>query len=408
LKNGTPIAGATKLAYTTPALTLGDNGAGFSVRVSNNMGTNFSDTATVTVDPPSPPVFTQGFLTVQRYENIPSVSLTALYADPSYPGSPTTIYWVAGADVPQTSPNLDTFGAIAWGWLAPQVTSDYTFFIRSDDHSAFYINTNAALPGVTNTVPIPNSGTPGADVPVCEEGGCCADFLEPDPNLPDWHTGEIAGLGQTTLAPIHLDAGRLYGICIAYKEGSGGDYAQVAWRAAGDTNAAASLQPIAMPNVWTMASHAGNRVSITQQPQNTTGLLSGTATFSVDASTLPTAGQWSAQWLKNGVAIIGGTGASYTTPPLQVSDNGSSYSAQVIALAGPTNSISAMLTVVGPPLTITNTGTSVTIGWGGATGTLQVAVALQGTNTVWTTVGTQNPVTLPVAPGQNRYYRVKQ
>jgi hypothetical protein len=349
---------------------------------------------------------------VQRYTNITGTALVNLYSDTSYPASPAINYWVAGADVPQTVPDLSDFGAIAWGWLAPTITADYTFFIRSDDASAFYINTNAGPVGVTNAVPIPNSGASGSDVPVCEESGCCQDFLEPDPNQgAAWHAGVLGADGQTTLTPIHLEAGKLYGICLAYKEEGGNDYVQLAWRPAGDTNAAASLRPIPMPFVWTMASHAGNRVSITQQPQSATVLLNTTATLSVDASTLPTPGQWAAQWMKNGIDIPGANGASYTTPTLQLSDSGTHYSARIIALAGATNSETATITVVsslGTTLTISASANSVAIGWNGTTGTLESAPALRGTNTVWSTVGTQNPATVPIVPGENRFYRVKQ
>jgi hypothetical protein len=410
-KNGAPIPGATDLSYTTPPLALADSGSSFDASITNNIGSTNSVAATVTVDPASPPVFTQGFLTVQRYTNITGTALVNLYSDTSYPASPAINYWVAGADVPQTVPDLSDFGAIAWGWLAPTITADYTFFIRSDDASAFYINTNAGPVGVTNAVPIPNSGASGSDVPVCEESGCCNDFLEPDPNSPGWDPGVLGADGQTTLTPIHLEAGKLYGICLAYKEEGGNDYVQLAWRPAGDTNAAASLRPIPMPFVWTLASHAGNRVSITQQPQSATVLLNTTATLSVDASTFPTPGQWAAQWMKNGIDIPGANGASYTTPTLQLSDSGTHYGARIIALAGATNSETATITVVsslGTTLTISASANSVTIGWTGTTGTLESTPALLGTNTVWSTVGTQDPATIPIVPGENRFYRVKQ
>ncbi len=411
-KNGTPIPGATGLTYTTPMLTLADSGSTYDAAVTNNIGSTNSQAATLTVDAATPAVLTQGFLTAQRYTNIASALLSALYSDPSYPGSPGTVYWVNAADVPQTAPNLDDFGAIAWGWVSPTVTSDYTFFLRSDDHGAFYINTTAAAAGVTNQVPIPGSLAPGSETPVCEEGDCCQDFLEPDPNQGGaWHAGELAGLGQTTLTPIHLEAGKLYGICIAFKEQGGDDYAQVAWRAKGDGTPAAELHPISMAQLWTMASHAGNRVSITQQPQSATALVDSTVTLSVNASTLPTPDQWTVQWMKNGVAIPGANGTTYTTPVLTLADSGTQYSARIIALAGTTNSATATITVVsslGTKLTITSTTTNVTVGWNSTTGTLESTPALSGAATVWTTVGTQNPVTLPILQGENRFYRVRQ
>lgn len=56
LRNGQPIAGATDIAYTTPALTAADEGAKFSVRISNAQGSATSNEAALKVN--GPPVLT--------------------------------------------------------------------------------------------------------------------------------------------------------------------------------------------------------------------------------------------------------------------------------------------------------------------------------------------------------------
>jgi glucose/arabinose dehydrogenase len=48
-KNGVNLSGATSASYTTPATTLADNGALYSVVVSNSFGSDTSDNATLTV-----------------------------------------------------------------------------------------------------------------------------------------------------------------------------------------------------------------------------------------------------------------------------------------------------------------------------------------------------------------------
>src|SRR5258708_4743547 len=48
-KNGTAISGATSSSYTTPATTSSDNGAQFTVTVSNSTGSVTSNAATLTV-----------------------------------------------------------------------------------------------------------------------------------------------------------------------------------------------------------------------------------------------------------------------------------------------------------------------------------------------------------------------
>ena len=83
--------------------------------------------------------------------------------------------------------------------------------------------------------------------------------------------------------------------------------------------------------------------TITVQPVNKTVITGQTATFSVIASgTAP----FSYQWQKNGSDIPGATGASYTTPPATLLDNGSTYRVNVTNLAGSVMSNSATLTVL--------------------------------------------------------------
>ena len=58
-KNGSNIAGATSSTYTTPATSIEDNNALYSVVVSNSAGTVTSSTATLTVVPVAPVITTQ-------------------------------------------------------------------------------------------------------------------------------------------------------------------------------------------------------------------------------------------------------------------------------------------------------------------------------------------------------------
>ncbi|MGH7142781.1 MAG: hypothetical protein ACREJ2_01450 [Planctomycetota bacterium] len=55
-KNGGPITGATAASYTTPATVIGDNGATFTVVVTNVTGNTTSNNATLTVNSPANPV----------------------------------------------------------------------------------------------------------------------------------------------------------------------------------------------------------------------------------------------------------------------------------------------------------------------------------------------------------------
>jgi len=88
------------------------------------------------------------------------------------------------------------------GWLIPAATSNYNFFIRSDDSSQFFLNTSGA------TFPDPTTATV-----TVEETGCCKAFLEPT------DATVTGGDPVTTTTPISLTAGTKYGYTILLKEG---------------------------------------------------------------------------------------------------------------------------------------------------------------------------------------------
>jgi outer membrane protein assembly factor BamB len=84
---------------------------------------------------------------------------------------------------------------------------------------------------------------------------------------------------------------------------------------------------------------------ITTQPANQTGNVGLTATFSVAATgTAPL----QFQWQKNGSAITGATGSSYTTSTVLSADNGSSFTVVVTNAAGSMTSHTATLAVIAP------------------------------------------------------------
>jgi glucose/arabinose dehydrogenase len=83
-------------------------------------------------------------------------------------------------------------------------------------------------------------------------------------------------------------------------------------------------------------------VTITGQPADTAAATGQRATFNVAVTgTAP----FSYQWLRNGQAIPGATGSSYTTPTLTAADNGAVYSVRVSNSVNAVTSRSARLTV---------------------------------------------------------------
>ena len=68
-RGGSAISGATAASYTTPATTSGDNGATFSVTVTNSAGNITSTAATLTVTTTPPPPATPSATDVTMYHN---------------------------------------------------------------------------------------------------------------------------------------------------------------------------------------------------------------------------------------------------------------------------------------------------------------------------------------------------
>ena len=99
-------------------------------------------------------------------------------------------------------------------------------------------------------------------------------------------------------------------------------------------------------NPTTPSGSAATAPTITAQPVNATGTVGSTATFTVVAAgTDPL----TYQWQKNGTAVSGATAASYTTPALQIGDDGAMYAVVVTNSAGTVTSASAKLSITAQP-----------------------------------------------------------
>ncbi len=257
--------------------------------------------------------------------------------------SGTAVYlltdWIAAGNAPNLvsyTPAFDSrpvfpddsheqYGAIISGWLTPTESGAYTFFLRSDDASELWLSTDDKEANL---------------VKIAEQTGCCNAFTEPDPANP--------GSPAYTSAPINLTANKKYFVKLLYKEGGGGDYGQVAWRKAGDTTPAASLQPIPAPFLSCLLDPVGGSVKITRQPVNATAAEGTTTTLSLEAQgTSPYVSGPTYQWSRNGKVIPGATGPSYTTPELTIAaDDGAKYSCLVQVPGASVTSAEITLTVV--------------------------------------------------------------
>jgi hypothetical protein len=132
-----------------------------------------------------------------------------------YPSSPdTTQYldsWLYPPGSSGASDTADNYGDRLFGWLKPDQTGDYTFWIAGDDQSQLWLSTD---------------GSPTNGKMIAQVTGWT--------NAMDWD----GTTGSTTVAalksaPQHLEAGKKYFIMTLHKEGGGGDSVGVAWQGPG-------------------------------------------------------------------------------------------------------------------------------------------------------------------------------
>ena len=306
-KNGTAISGATAASYTTPAITSSDNGAQFTVTVSNSAGTVTSNAATLTVNtPPS--------ITTQPVSQTVIVSQTASFSVAATGTAPLTYQWNKNGTA--------ISGATSSTYTTPATTSSdngaqFTVIISN---SVGTVTSNAATltvntPPSISAQPISQTATAGqtASFSVTASGTSPLSYQW---NKNGTAIGGATSSSYTTPVTTTADNGAQFTVTVSNSAGS-------------VTSSAATLTVNVAP-------------SITTQPASQTVTVGQTATFSVTASgTTP----FSYQWQKNGVAISGATSANYTTPATSSSDTGAQFTVTISNSAGSATSNAATLTV---------------------------------------------------------------
>jgi hypothetical protein len=315
-KNATTISGATNASYTTPATVSGDNGATFTVTVSNSVGSQTSNAATLTVTAAA----VAPTITTQPQNQTVTVGATATFTVVASGTAPLSYQWsksgtaIAGA----TSASYTTPATVSADNGATFTVTVSNSAGSQTSNAATLTVTAAAVPPAITAQPLSQTVTVGAMATFSVTATGTA------PLSYQWSRNGSAITGAngsiyTTPATVSGDNGATFTVKVSNVAGS-------------QTSNAVTLTVTATAVPPT----------ITTQPQNQTVTVGATATFTVVASgTAPLSYQWS----KNGTAIAGATSASYTTPATVIGDNGSTFSAQVSNAAGSTTSNAATLTV---------------------------------------------------------------
>jgi len=342
------IAGATNQTLQLANVTVaGNNNDTYRVTVSStdpHAGSTNSLFAKLTVVATNTLVTTPGMLKFEYFANAgSSPSVDTFFAAPSSGytnNAPDLVAYLPAFDTRSVfadDTHFNYFVRIS-GSITPTVTTNYVFFIRAGDQGQFFLSTDG---GVSSNL-------------------LCADTVSAlqaftGPESP------VSFAGGRFSSPIALTAGTSYPIAAYLKVGSSPNLLQVAWRMdsgaqdlpPNDSQIADRLSPIPAAVLSTPAPPSGT-VSITSQPSpstpstvaNTKVTFTAGVSSSLSTNNAATAnGPVVIQWYKNGIAIPGATGTTYTTPYLTTADNGAQFSV-IASIPGATNaSANATVTV---------------------------------------------------------------
>ena len=314
-RNSAPISGATDSSYTTAAASSADDGALFTVIVSNPVGSISSHPARLGVSTASgggvaPTISGQPADVSIRAGQVATFTVTASGT------APLVFQWTRnGHNIP---------GANAASYSTPPVAASdsgalFGVIIAND---AGYVTSRGAKLTVSGTAP--KITTQPADQTVA--AGKTATFAVvatgTAPLTYQWRKNGAAIGGATSAS---FTTGSLT------SADSGATYSVVVSNAAGTATSRGAKLTV-----------SGTAPSITTQPQDQTIAAGKTATFTVVATG---SAPLSYQWRRNGTAIPGATSASYTTPSQGTSDNGATFSVLISNGSGNVTSRNALLTV---------------------------------------------------------------
>jgi hypothetical protein len=315
-KNGVAISGATSSAYTTPVTANSDNGAQFTVLVSNTAGSATSNAVTLTVNAaPVPPS-----ITAQPTSQTVTAGQTAAFNVVATGTAPLSYQWrKSGVTISGATSASYTTPATSSSDNGAQFTVLVSNIVGNVTSNAATLTVNAApvAPAIT-TQPTSQTVTAGqtATFNVAATGTAPLSY--------QWRKSGVMISGATsatytTPATTSSDNGAQFTVLVSNTAGN-------------VTSGAATLTVNAAPVP----------PSIAAQPTSQTVTVGQTAVFNVGATGTAPLGY---QWQNNGTAISGATSTSYTTPAAATTDNGTQFTVLVSNTVGSVTSNVATLTV---------------------------------------------------------------
>jgi hypothetical protein len=353
-RNGAVLPGATSAVYTSPgaASYSSDNNAHFSCDIAIPGVTNTTSTTnTLTV---IQGVFASGQVRQEIWTNTTTVGshsygVTRALVEANAPGT------VPSPDVTSFIPGFDYsgFGQINYieklsGYFIPPVTTNYVFYVATDDDGSLYLSTNdrpenkqriAYEPSWSNAHQWTNAAGGGAAATAQK---CSSTYTDPITGVP--------GLGNPN--GILLTNGSRYYMEVILHQVGGGDPAAATYTYFGATAPANGTASILTGSKVGVLVPAATVLNITSNPQSATVGQCQPVYFTV-AATNDSIVPATYQWRRNGTNIPGdiypNTGLIAST-----NDNGAKFDCIASAAAGGLSKTSTVAT-----LTVTTGGTLV-------------------------------------------------
>jgi len=312
-RNGTPIAGATDRVYVTQPVQASDNGASFSVTVSNAAGTVTTAPAPLTVLPdPLPVIVTQP-------------SDRTVYAGQD------AVFTLKANGMPPLVYSWSKLGSVVVGTAATLVLPSVQLADSGSSYTGLVLDPFGAVASASVTltvlpapaVPIITSQPTAISVPAGNAPTFAVMAAGVAPLRYQWSRDGAEILGAT---------GPSYTLPSPQLSDTGAAFAVQVGNGAGQVVSAVAILTVTAP--------AGPVLS--SQPASVVTLPGLGTTFSAQASGSE---PLTYQWLRNGTAVPGATGPAYTLTPT-ASDSGAQFQVQVGNGAGQVASSLATLTLV--------------------------------------------------------------